>query len=164
MNADHFRTLYDYNYWAHRQVWNCVLTLTDEQFTQPMDYAFGSIGGQIVHTMSAEWMWFSRIRGTSPAAMLSETDFPTRSAIRTKWDSIEADNQAWLKSLTDSMLEGIIEYQNTKGIVFTEPLWLILSHVVNHGTDHRAQTLSMLFQLGAPTVEQDFIRYWREKS
>jgi uncharacterized damage-inducible protein DinB len=42
--------------------------------------------------------------------------------------------------------------------------WEILAHVVNHGTDHRAQILSLLFQLGAPTVEQDLILYlWEQK-
>jgi uncharacterized damage-inducible protein DinB len=163
MTADYICTLYDYTYWAHRQVWNCIETLTDEQFAQPIDYAFGSIRGQLVHTMSAEWIWFSRIRGTSPKAMLTEDEYPDRSAVRIRWDTVEADVRGWLEALTDPMLEKIIEYQNTKGTAFTQPLWSILLHVVNHGTDHRAQTLSMLYQLGAPTVEQDFIRYRLEK-
>jgi uncharacterized damage-inducible protein DinB len=161
MTADNIRTLYDYTYWAHRHVWSCIESLTDEQFTQSLDYAFGSIRGQVVHTMNAEWIWFSRIRDTSPKAMFTETEYPDRNALRAKWDSIEADVRGWLEALTDPMLENPIEYQNSKGTAFTQPLWSILLHVVNHGTDHRAQTLSMLYQLGAPTVEQDFIFYLR---
>jgi uncharacterized damage-inducible protein DinB len=37
--------------------------------------------------------------------------------------------------------------------------WQILAHVVNHGTDHRAQVLDLLHRLGAPNVEQDLIYY-----
>jgi uncharacterized damage-inducible protein DinB len=37
-------------------------------------------------------------------------------------------------------------------------------HVINHGTDHRAQILAMLNQLGGETVEQDLIFYLREKA
>jgi uncharacterized damage-inducible protein DinB len=32
--------------------------------------------------------------------------------------------------------------------------------MVNHGTDHRAQILRLLYDLGAPTFEQDMIIYW----
>jgi uncharacterized damage-inducible protein DinB len=38
-------------------------------------------------------------------------------------------------------------------------LWQVLLHVVNHGTDHRAQALRMLNDLGVKTVSQDYIFY-----
>jgi uncharacterized damage-inducible protein DinB len=36
-------------------------------------------------------------------------------------------------------------------------VWQILAHMVNHGTDHRAQVLAVLYSLGAPTIEQDLM-------
>ena len=63
MNAERFRKLFDYNYWAHRRVWECVESLSESQFVQPCDYSVGSIHDQEVHTMSAEWLWLSRING-----------------------------------------------------------------------------------------------------
>jgi len=38
-----------------------------------------------------------------------------------------------------------------------------LLHVVNHGTDHRAQILAMLHGMGAPTVAQDLLFYMRSR-
>jgi uncharacterized damage-inducible protein DinB len=38
-------------------------------------------------------------------------------------------------------------------------MWQVLLHVVNHGTDHRAQTLRLLNDLGIKTVSQDYIFY-----
>ncbi len=38
-------------------------------------------------------------------------------------------------------------------------LWQVLIHVVNHGTDHRAQVLRVLNDLGINTTYQDYIFY-----
>jgi uncharacterized damage-inducible protein DinB len=38
-------------------------------------------------------------------------------------------------------------------------VWQVLLHVVNHGTDHRAQLLRLLNDLGVNTVSQDYIFY-----
>jgi len=38
-------------------------------------------------------------------------------------------------------------------------LWQVLLHVVNHGTDHRAQVLRLLADLGVKTESQDYIFY-----
>jgi uncharacterized damage-inducible protein DinB len=46
--------------------------------------------------------------------------------------------------------------------VQAEPLWRrwqVLLHVANHGTDHRAQLLRLLNDLGVRTVAQDDIFY-----
>jgi uncharacterized damage-inducible protein DinB len=36
-------------------------------------------------------------------------------------------------------------------------VWQVLLHVVNHGTDHRAQILRLLNDLGVKTISQDYI-------
>jgi len=38
-------------------------------------------------------------------------------------------------------------------------VWQVLLHVINHGTDHRAQLLRTLHDLGATTSSQDYIFY-----
>jgi uncharacterized damage-inducible protein DinB len=163
MNADYIRVLYDYNYWAHKRVWNCVLPLTDDEFTRNLGYSWGSIRGQLVHVMGAEWMWFSRLRGISPKALLAEADYPDRARIHKNWTLIEEDARSYLKALTNDRLRSSVFYQTTKGVQQEQPVWQILLHLANHGTDHRAQILAMLHQLGAQTVEQDLILYFRQR-
>ncbi|MYE25841.1 MAG: hypothetical protein F4X87_01220 [Chloroflexi bacterium] len=52
----------------------------------------------------------------------------------------------------------------SKGFAYTEARrfrrWEILLHIANHGTDHRAQILARLDELGAETIEQDLILHW----
>jgi uncharacterized damage-inducible protein DinB len=38
-------------------------------------------------------------------------------------------------------------------------VWQVLLHVINHGTDHRAQILRLLHDLGIQTTSQDYIFY-----
>ncbi len=161
-SADVVRTLYDYNYWAHRKVWECVTQLTDEQFTRDLGWSHGSVRGQVVHTMGAEWIWFERLRGEWPRAVLNPADHPTRADVRARWDQIETEARAYLATLDDAQLLQTVHYKTTRGDPKENVLWHILLHVVNHGTDHRAQTMAMLNRLGAPTVEQDLIYYLRE--
>lgn len=158
------KTLYDYNYWAHRLVWdNSVMALSEHDFVRPLAYSIGSIHNQVVHTMSAEWIWTSRLGGTNPEAMLDPADFPTRAEVRTRWDEIEQEVRTFVNGLTDEDLNRRFTYQTTSGKQYSQSVAEVLLHVVNHGTDHRAQTLAMLHHLGAPTVEQDLIFYLRER-
>lgn len=38
-------------------------------------------------------------------------------------------------------------------------LWQVLLHVVNHGTDHRAQILRLINDLRVRTAPQDYVFY-----
>ena len=59
MNADAFRHFYDYHFAQNRMIWYFVMQLTQEQFTQPVDYSHGSVRDQIVHIISCDDTWFS---------------------------------------------------------------------------------------------------------
>ena len=163
MNLETIQMLYDYNYWAHRRVWDCVTQLGDEAFYRPLDYSIGSIHSQLVHTMGAEWIWFSRLQGMSPTAILKDEVYPTHDAVRAKWNTIEAEIRGFLTNLNPNRFLEKFSYNTTKGIAHEDSLLGILIHVVNHGTDHRAQILAMCHQLDGPTVEQDLIFYLRSQ-
>jgi len=164
MDADSIRMMFDYSYWAHRRVWHCIEQLTDEQFTRPFEYSIGSVHAQVVHVMSAEEIWYFRLQGESPSAMRRPEELPTRAEIRRKWDVIERDFRRYLNTLHDADLWTMMSYRTTSGKPMRESRAGILMHLVNHGTDHRAQILGLLHQLGAPTLEQDMILYLREQS
>jgi len=160
MKAVHYRRLFDYNNWAHRRVWDCVTPLTDEQFRRPCDYSIGSLHEQLVHTMGAEWLFLQRVQGISPTSIPEPDRYPTREAIREHWDTIAADWRTYLNGLRDAALDGKLTFTSINGRTQrTMPLWEMLTQILNHSTDHRAQTLALIHQLGGKTLEQDFIFY-----
>lgn len=160
MKIQELQRLFDYNYWAHRRVWDCVLTLTDEQFTRPSDYSIGSVHQQIVHTMEVEALMFARANGASPSALPAASDYPTRDSIRARWDTIETGWRAYLPTLDDAQLEQPVQYVSLTGNQSrTNRRWELLMQCLNHSTDHRAQTLAIIHQVGGKTIAQDWIFY-----
>jgi uncharacterized damage-inducible protein DinB len=156
MNADAFRHLYAYHFAENRKVWDAAATLEQGAFTRPIAYAHGSIRDQLVHLMSVDEAWFSDLRGVVPDNARPGPAGDDRPALRDYWDAVEGDMRAYLADLRDDML-------------FTRPfaegedkdliLWQVLLHVANHGTDHRAQLLRSLHDLGVRTDAQDYIFY-----
>ena len=160
MNAEYFRTMFDYHYWAHHKVWACVMQLNEEQYHHPCDYSVGSVHEQVVHTYGAERLWLHRARQQPPMPFAAPDDFADRAALRAAWDAQEKEWRDLVAGVNDARLSQMIEYTSIHGNKRREsPLWLMMAQVLNHGTDHRAQILALLHQVGGPTVEQDLIIY-----
>ena len=157
MNANAFRHFYDYHFAENRKVWNDVASLSFEQFMQSVSYSHGSVRDQIVHLIDAEEMWFSELRGVQPSGPLPSTDFDDRETIRAYWDNVEQNIRTYLADLRDEMLfdRPIKEPEEDKVLI----VWQVLLHVANHATDHRAQLLRVLHDLGVETTYQDYIFY-----
>jgi uncharacterized damage-inducible protein DinB len=158
MNASAFRHFYDYHFTENRKIWESYITqLTHEQFTRHADYSHGSVRDQIVHLISCDDTWFSELRGAEPSDPPPAANFDDREIIRAHWDRVEQSMRHYLAALRDEMLfdKPIKEPEEDKDLI----VWQVLLHVVNHGTDHRAQLLRLLNDLGVKTTSQDYIFY-----
>jgi uncharacterized damage-inducible protein DinB len=158
MNANAFRHFYGYHFAENRNLWDTYITsLSHEQFVQTVGYSHGSIRNQIVHLMNVDDTWFSELRGVEIPDSLDSANIDDREIIRAQWDTVEQKMRDYLDHLRDDMLftKPIAEPQEDKDLI----LWQVLLHVVNHGTDHRAQLLRSLNDLGVKTVSQDYIFY-----
>ncbi len=157
MNAQAFRYFYDYHFAENRKIWeNYIAPLSFEQFTQDVDYSHGSVRDQIVHLMNVDDVWFSEIRGIEFSGPYETAAHDDRDSIRAHWEGVEQNMRDYLARLRDEMLfEKPIAQEEDKDLI----LWQVLLHVVNHGTDHRAQLLRVLHDMGVATTSQDFIFY-----
>jgi uncharacterized damage-inducible protein DinB len=157
MNANAFRHFYNYHFSENRNLWGSYVALLSlEQFTQSTGYSQGSVRDQIVHLMSVDDTWFSGLRGVEIPESLNPADFPDKESIRAHWDNVEKNMRDYLSTLRDEMLfEKPFPDGEDKDLI----LWQVLLQVVNHGTDHRAQLLRLLNDLGVKTTSQDYIFY-----
>jgi uncharacterized damage-inducible protein DinB len=157
MNANAFRYLYDYHFAENRRIWESYVTpLSAEQFTQAAEYSHGSVRDQLVHLMNVDEAWFCELSGAAFPKPFEIAGADDRESIRARWDSVEQSMRTYLASLSDEMLfEKPIAEEEDKDLI----AWQVLLHVVNHGTDHRAQILRSLHDLGVKTTAQDFIFY-----
>jgi len=157
MNANAFRHFYEYHFSENRKLWERIMTLSPEQFTQPVDYSHGSMREQIIHLFSVDDVWFSELQGIEPSESIPPANFDDREAIRAQWDIVEQKMRRYLAGLRDEMVfdKPIQEPAEDKDLA----VWQVLLHVANHGTDHRAQILRLLHDMGVETTSQDYIFY-----
>lgn len=158
MNAEAFRYPFEYHFTQNRHTWEeCVMPLSHAQFTHNVNYSHGSVRAQVLHLMDVEEVWFGELRGVSPSEPHPAAGTDDRRAIRTRWDHVEQEMRAYLAHLRDEMLfsRPITEPEEDKDLV----TWQVLLHVVNHATDHRAQLLRLVNDLGIKTTSQDLIFY-----
>ncbi len=110
-----------------------------------------------MHLIECEDLWFSELRGVQPLDPPPASEFDDRDSIRAHWDNVEQRIRVYLTDLRDEMLfsKPIEEPEDDKNLI----VWQVLLHVVNHATDHRAQILRSLNDMGMDTKWQDYIFY-----
>lgn len=166
MNKNDILALYDYNYWANARILDAAERLTAEEYTTPVDgISHGSARATLVHALAAEQIWRLRcLEGVSQTSILSEGDLPTLASLRELWKAEEASMRSGLNRLSDDSFEEIVAFKTTGGRAFSQRLGQILTHVVNHGTQHRAEAAVILTMFGCSPGDVDLIVFLRESS
>jgi uncharacterized damage-inducible protein DinB len=164
MDKNQVLSFYDYNYWANHCLLDKAAELDPELWIAPAEVSFGSLRDTLAHVLYTEWMWRQRFQeGISPTA----TDFPkgntfsTVEQMRLRWEQEEGLMHEYLAGLTNKDFGRVIRYKNTKGVDYENPLWQILLHVVNHGTQFRSEAAVLLTQYGRSPGDIDYILFLR---
>lgn len=162
MNKQDVLALYKYNQWANHKILNAAANVSQEQFLADATYPHGGLRGTLVHALFAEWIWRNRWQGNSPTSRLKPDEFPTFESLRERWTAEEKQLMDFVENLTDEQLSSPFQYKNTKGVPFEQILWKAMAHVVNHGTQHRAEAAAMLTDFGCSPGDVDMIYFFDE--
>lgn len=160
MNKQDILTLYHYNQWANAKILGAAANISAEQFLAPASYPHGGLRGTLVHILFAEWIWRNRWQGISPTVRLKPEEFPTFESLRIRWMEEEKLLMAFVEDVTDEQLNSPFAYKNTRGEPFGQILWKAMAHVVNHGTQHRAEAAAMLTDFGCSPGDVDMIYFF----
>jgi len=154
MHADDIRLLFDYSYAATARILNAAGRLTPEEFVSPAPVrGCASLRNIFVHTLDSERGWREGLqtRGADAGTDLEPATFPDVPTLARAWRADEERMRAWLAALDDADLN----VPAADGC----PLWQCLTHVVNHGTQHRSEAAMMLTHWGQSPGELDLIYY-----
>ena len=159
VTVDYYRWLFDYSYWARDRVLAQVARLDHDAYVAPRALDNGSIRGTLVHWLAREAIWLDRWQGKADS-LIGEVDLPTFSTLIKRWIREEARMRAFLNELTDPQLLQPISYKSAlTNKSYAIPLWHMMSHVVNHGAQHRSEVALALTQLGLSPGDVDLIVY-----
>ena len=158
MNNTVFESLFAYHYSAYDQIWESAVELSLEQYTRESGYSLGSVRNHLVHAINVDDRWLARIQHQTPPQLMDEADYPDQASLRETWKVIAGRVSDYISALGDDELDEFVDLDfPLSGGRKRNLRWQLLLHMVNHGTDHRAQILSLLHVHGAPTFEQDYI-------
>jgi len=145
----YFLKLYQYNAWANKRVIDC---LTRQHID---DQKILSLMG---HVVAAQYLWLHRIKGL-PAAPVKLWDDYTLDQVSGMAEDV---GKLWLEFVeTTDNFDRELTYRNYTNDPYTNNVEMIMMHLVNHSSYHRAQIAMLLRQKGFEPINTDFITYDR---
>jgi uncharacterized damage-inducible protein DinB len=154
-NSAQLRTLVAYNQWANEKILRAIDGMTAEELTQPVDAYIGSVARNLQHILLATRVWLARWKGETPPALTEPVTAPWVDA----YAVTHADFRAFVEPLTDTNAARVVQYKDSKGHPFALTLDQLITHVVNHGTHHRAETGMLLERRGRSPGDMDYVYY-----
>ena len=158
MRVAEVRELVAYDSWANDRLLRAAASLTAEEFAAPTRFPRGSVRGCFLHILNAGRFHLGQWEGGPPRPALVEADFPDVAALVAQVARDRADLSAFLATKTDADLDQprtIVFADDGSGV--TAPLWQLMAHVVNHGTQHRSDAAQMLTELGHSPGDLDLL-------
>ncbi|HEY0606855.1 MAG TPA: DinB family protein [Herpetosiphonaceae bacterium] len=161
MNIRDILLLYDYNYWATRQILAAAAQVSPAQFLNPTGTSLGSLRDTLVHTLDSERAWRMLCQDNTLAGFrdLEEEAFPDVEGLTQRWNEEERAMRNYLAQLADDDLAGFVRYTTPEGERRERVLWHCLVHTVNHGTQHRSEAAVILTDYGHSPGGLDFTMF-----
>jgi uncharacterized damage-inducible protein DinB len=142
-----------YNQWADERILAAIEGLPAEELARPREAYFGSIANNLRHTLDAQRIWLARWKGEPHAA--GPITVPWREA----YGETHAAVRSYVAQLSHADAERVLRYTDIRGNAREIVLAQAITHLVNHGTAHRAESGLLLEQLGRSPGDLDYSRY-----
>ena len=148
----YFLKLYHYNAWSNKRVLNCIKrqTVGDEKILTIMG-----------HIVAAQFLWLHRIKGLPPPDVKLWGSYTLDQLLVMAEDA----GQQWIDFVeSNENFDRELTYKNYLNEPYTNNVEMIMIHLVNHSSYHRAQIAMLLRQKGHEPINTDFITYDRVMS
>lgn len=160
------RRLYDYTDWANERLFAAAAGVPAETARGLQQGHDRTLLETLIHMLDAHRGWLSWWDGTATTteareklrldpAVVTDVD-----AVREAWTGVRAQTERFVGTLTEEQLATTYHRELRDGHHFAQPLWAMMVHVVNHGTQHRTEAAEMCTAVGCSPGELDFLWYF----
>ena len=156
MQADEVRFLFAYDRWATRRILAAIDGVPEQTWGATGAVGDRGLGAILVHQLGAHQRWRLGLLQDEEAAALARPErepLPAPDEISRRWATEWEAMDAFLTGLGDEFLAYLHE-----GV----PLWQMLAHLANHGTQHRSEAATLLTAIGRSPGDLDMIFYAEE--
>ncbi len=161
MNAfDTLTTLFRHHRWANVRLFELCADLTDEQLDATIVGTFGSIRDTLRHIAAAEKSYFSRISTGQSYQRPTDAPPPTVAQLLESVSVTGSELVTWAGRVQASDMV-VVDWDGAPRAV---PKTIILTQVINHATEHRAQIMATLTHLGIEPPSLDGWTFFDESS
>jgi uncharacterized damage-inducible protein DinB len=152
-------TLFSHNLWANLRLLERCATLSREQLNASIQGGYGSIHDTLLHIVRAEQSYFSCISTGLPYDRPEDAPPLTLAEMM---ESTRATGAGFIEWAPKMQADDTVQI-NWDGTPRDVPKTIILTQVINHATEHRAQIMTILTQLGIQPPELDSWTYFAER-
>lgn len=147
---EYFINLFEYENWANKEIGNLLLTLSE-----PPEKAMSLMS----HIINAQIVWLSRLKKV--ASDVKVWQLYSKSEISGALEKSSSDLSDFINNISESDIESVIEYANTKGEKFRSGVKDILTHMSIHSAYHRGQIIIEIKPFVQTVSYTDYIHYVR---
>lgn len=164
---DYIEQLIDYHYWATGLILKYAEKLDGESFTAETADRQTSIQDNLIHLILAETLWLDRMERKARSKREYEKQFdprkfPSIKEVYGAWFDLELRMRAFVDGLPEEQLEETFRYTRLSDGADHENRYVdILTQLVFHGMQHRAELAQALTGLGHSPGNIDYIVYLR---
>jgi uncharacterized damage-inducible protein DinB len=157
------RTQIDYSAWASQRLVYAASRLSPEELTRDFATADHSVLDTLVHLYAADRLWLARLQGSPHPGFVSPAD-RNLAVLQNDWPATYQRWKEWASGITPESAEAVVSYTDLRGNPWSQPLWKLILHVVNHDTHHRGQVSGFLRAMGHVPPPIDLVLYFRDRS
>jgi uncharacterized damage-inducible protein DinB len=151
---DYLRTLMRYKAWANELVFDAAARLPEAELTAPRKIVFGSLLRTLNHVYAMDEVWRAHLEGRPHGYSTRNPEAcPPLPALRAAQKAMDD----WFVGYADSPFDEneMVQFRFIGGGPGAMTRRDILLHVANHGTYHRGNVASMMYQAGMPPPTTD---------
>jgi len=158
----------NYSVWATAKLSEILENVDESILKIETPSSFPTIEKTILHIWDAELVWFKRLQGESLTDWPSKSFEGDRETLIAGWIDNCIALKEYVESKGEDYLSTTISYKTMSGKPYSNTVEEMLFHVVNHGTFHRGQIITMLRANGVTKLAEteelsstDLITYLR---
>jgi len=155
MDAGSLTVFVRYHASANRRIIQTAAELSDDELRGPGPLDHGTAFQTLRHLVDVDWSWreFCTGNDVGPTYVWDQVALEDLASI----DRFSADEDArllaYVRSLDDVTLAEPLTLSDEESV----PRWLIVAHVVNHGTQHRSELARFFTDRGHSPGELDLL-------